>query len=131
MKTMNLADRIELTRAIMRMLDDWGVAAADIIQLLGLPATTRSRHLERYRRDTPFPDDQATMTRLEHLVGIADAMRTTFPRNARMGPIWMRTPHRRFGGQTPLETMVQGHLNGLIAVRAELDCAYAWQLSSI
>lgn len=131
MAKMSEAERIELTRSIMRMLDDWGVVAADIVQLLCLPATTRSRHLQRYRQDTPFPDDEATITRVDHLIGIADALRTTFPRNARMGPVWMRTPHRRFGGRTPLETMLQGSLHGLISVRAELDCAYAWQLAKL
>lgn len=131
MANMSEAERIELTRAIMRMLDDWGVVAADIIPLLGLPATTRSRHLQRYRQDTPFPENQDTVTRVEHLIGIADALRTTFPRNARMGPVWVRTPHRRLGGRTPLETMVQDSLHGLISVRAELDCAYAWQLAKL
>ena len=128
---MSTAERIELSRSIMHMLDDWGAGAADIILLLSLPATTRSRHLQRYRQDTPLPENEATVTRVAHLIEIADALRTTFPRNARMGPVWMRTPHRRFGGRTPLETMLQNGLHGIISVRAELDCAYAWQLAKL
>ena len=128
---MSTAERIELSRSIMHMLDDWGADAADIILLLSLPATTRSRHLQRYRQDTPLPENEVTVTRVEHLLEIADALRTTFPRNARMGPVWMRTPHRRFDGRTPLETMLQNGLHGIISVRAELDCAYAWQLARL
>ncbi len=112
----------------MRLLDDWNVSASDIITLLGLPEKFRTRHLERYRNKTPLPDDPIVMQRVEHLAGIADALRTTFPRNATMGPIWLRKPHRRFSNHAPLDIMLRD-LNGLIAIRAELDCAYAWQRS--
>jgi hypothetical protein len=127
--TISPQERLALTRAIMYMLDCWGLSAEDIIRILALPPTTRTRQLARFRADTPFPEEAAVMTRIEHLVGIADALRTTYPRNANMGPLWLRTPHRRFQRRTPLATMVEGGLNGLISVRAELDCAYAWERS--
>ncbi len=126
---MSPQERLALTRAIMYLLDRWGLGAQDIIRLLALPPDTRTRHLARFRTDTPFPEDHEVMTRVEHLVGIADALRTTYPRNANMGPLWLRTPHRRFQRRTPLATMIEGGLNGLISVRAELDCAYAWERS--
>lgn len=130
MDQMSSDERIALTQGIMTMLDDWGLASVEIINLLGLPPKTRLRQLERYRRNTPFPDSQQTMLRIEHLVGIADALRTTYPRNARMGQIWLRRPHRRLSNQTPLATMIQKGINGLRSVRAELDCAYSWERSA-
>ncbi len=123
-------DRIALTQAIMAMLDDWGLASVEIINLLELPPKTRFRQLERFRRNTPFPDSEQTMLHIEHLVGIADALRTTYPRNARMGQIWLRRPHRRLSNRTPLATMIENGVNGLRSVRAELDCAYSWERSA-
>lgn len=127
--TMTPQERLALTRAIMYMLERWGLGAEEIIKVLALPSGTRARQVARFRTDSPFPEDPEVMTRVEHLVGIADALRTTYPRNANMGPLWLRTPHRRFQQRTPLATMVEDGLNGLISVRAELDCAYAWECS--
>lgn len=129
MNVKNIDDRIALTNAVMAMLDDWGLASTEIIKLLGLPSETRVRHLEHFRHNKPFPDSDQIMTRIEHLVGIADALRTTYPMNARMGTIWLRRPHRRLSNRTPLATMIDGGVNGLRAVRAELDCAYSWDHS--
>lgn len=129
MNLKKIDDRIALTKAVMAMLDDWGLASTEIIKLLGLPSKTRIRHLEHFRRNKPFPDSEQIMTRIEHLVGIADALRTSYPRNARMGTIWLRRPHRRLSNRTPLATMIDGGINGLRSVRAELDCAYSWDRS--
>jgi hypothetical protein len=126
----NIDDRIALTRAVMAMLDDWGLASTEIIQLLGLPSKTRLRQLEHFRHNKPFPDNEQIMMRIEHLVGIADALRTSYPRNARMGTIWLRRPHRRLSYRTPLATMIEGGVKGLRSVRAELDCAYSWERSA-
>ena len=46
-----------------------------------------------------------------------------------MAKKWLQTPHRRFNKRTPIEIMLDEGLGGLIAVRADLDCAYAWSLT--
>jgi hypothetical protein len=76
-----------------------------------------------------LPDDPGVAEHLEHLMGIADALRTTYPRNENMGARWMRSPCRQFGGRTPVAVMVEGGTAGLIAVRSHLDCSYAWDRS--
>ena len=119
---------IAIARNIMRLLDEWGLDGKQIIQLLALPQTTRIRHLDKFRNGNAFPSSDNTSTRIEHIAGIADALRTTFPRNAHMGSRWLRTPHKRFRNQTPMDTMLQSD-TGLSKVRAELDCAYAWDKS--
>ena len=63
------------------------------------------------------------------LLGIIDALRTTYPRNVNMGPRWMNTPHRRMKERTPVHTMLEDGESGVITVLSELDCAYAWELS--
>ena len=117
---------VEITRHIMRVLDEWQLPGKEIIKLLELPDKIRSRNLDRFRDGEAFPESQETQIRIEHIAGIADALRTSFPRNAHMGILWMRTPHRRFKNQPPLAILSEQGLNGLRMVRSELDCAFSW-----
>ncbi|MEJ2115258.1 MAG: MbcA/ParS/Xre antitoxin family protein [Gammaproteobacteria bacterium] len=120
-------NQVEITRQIMRILDEWELSGKDIIKLLGLPSKTRLRYLDRFRDGEAFPASQTTYERIEHIAGIADALRTSFPRNAHMGILWMHTPHRRFQNQPPLTLLSEQGLNGLRMVRSELDCAFSWE----
>lgn len=121
--------RVILTNRVMQLLDSWGTSAEQKIILLGLPADMRTRKLERYRQDEPFPDTEEINEHLEHLVGIADALRTSFPRNIEMSTLWLQKPHKRFDNQTPLSVMTHNGLKGLIRVRSQLDCSFAWNAS--
>lgn len=122
-------DQLVITKTIMRMLDDWSIPAAGIISVMGLPDDTRTRHVEKFRKEKPFPDDEATMNRITHLAGIADALRTMYPHNPAQGVTWMNKPHRRFSGRTPVTTMIEDGLSGLIKVRSEVDCTFDWARS--
>ena len=119
-------DQIAITKAIMKMLDDWKVSTAGIITILGLPENTRTRHVEKFRMENPLPTDAATMERVGHLAGIADALRTMYPHNPQQGVAWMNKPHRRFSGRSPVATMTEEGLRGLIKVRCEVDCTFDW-----
>ena len=121
---------VEITRHIMRILDEWELSGKEIIKLLVLPRKIRVRNLERYRDGEAFPTSEETLECIEHIAGIADALRTSYPRNAHMGVIWMRTPHRRFQNQPPLAILSEQGLNGLRMVRSELDCAFSWDDST-
>jgi len=128
MHEMTLTDQAELTRAVMHMLDVWGLRDEDQLAVLGFPPGTPKQVLRRYRQGTPFPTDNLElMERVEHLVGIAEALRTTFPRDPAMTVVWLQRANRRFGGRAPLAVMIDDGLDGLIAIRAHLDCIFAWQ----
>ena len=129
MQKLNLEDRVALTRVIVELLDSWGVKAADQVSLLALPEGTRPGAMRQFRQSKPFPEDARVMERIEHLVGIADALRTSYPHNARMGSIWMNKVNHRFDNRTPLAAMIEDGLGGIIAVRTHLDCAYDWHIS--
>lgn len=129
MQKMNLEDRITLTRAVVELLDSWGLDAAAQIALLALPEDTRPGAVRQFRQGTPFPESAQLMERIEHLIGIADALRTSYPHNARMGGIWMNRVNHRFDNRTPLRAMLEDGLGGIIAVRTHLDCAYDWHIS--
>jgi hypothetical protein len=122
-------NRVTLSRIVMRILDDWEIDDADKINLLSLPDDTKIRRLNQYRNDSPFPDTVEINQRIEHIIAISEALRTTYPHNYRMSMHWLNTPHRRFNQRTPLNIILKDGLNGMLAVRADLDCAYAWSLT--
>ena len=129
MEKLSLEDRIELTRAIVHILDDWGLSPAQQIALLALPQTTRPGAFRQFRQNAPLPMDQTVLERIEHVIGIADALRTSYPHNARMAGIWLNRVNHRFDNRTPLAAMLEDGLAGLLAVRVHLDCAYDWHIS--
>lgn len=122
-------ERLSLTRSLMETLQSWGASAKDQVILLGLPADTRGRSLRCYHEDTPLPDDPVVNEHVYHLVGITQALHTTYPTNQHMAKRWMNNPHRRFARGTPLSVMLTRGLSGIKSVRAELDCTYAWDQS--
>lgn len=128
MSDMNKEDQLSLTRAVMAILDNWGLSVDAQMQLLNLPKGTPTRTLRKYRDHTPFPDDLAVMQRLEQIVGIADALRTSYPHNPAMGTIWLQQRNNRFQDRAPLAVMVDDGMEGLLAVRMHLDCSYDWHL---
>jgi hypothetical protein len=129
LRELDEAERVALSRAIVELLNQWDVDGADQINLLGLPSDTKPRALRRYYENTALPNTPDVNERLDHLLGIADALRTSNPRNAAAGSIWLHSVNYRFDNRTPLDAMIQDGLGGLLAVRTHLDCAYDWNLS--
>lgn len=121
--------QVLLTQKIMSSLDDWGLSAADQVVVLNLPDGTRTRKLRAYHEDTPLPKDDNVEFRAVRILGIIDALRTTYPKNESMGGRWMKAPHRRFQNRTPLQVMLEEGNTGVNSILAELDCTYAWELS--
>lgn len=128
MADMTLEERQELTRGILNMLEGWEVAARDQLLLLGLEGVP-VRELRRMRDERPLPDEPNVMMRIEHLISIADALRTTFPFSRQMGRLWMHKANKKFRQRSPIETMVQDGMTGLISVRSHLDCTFSWDQS--
>lgn len=129
MKTQTEAQRMSQTIKVMAAVDEWGLDGKQILVMLDMPDDQSTRHLQRFRKDTPLPDTEQVNTRIIRLIGIIDALRTAYPRNLNMGARWMNMPHRRFNKRTPVNTMLEDGETGVLAVLAELDCAYAWELS--
>ena len=109
------------------MLDNWGVSHENKILLLDLPPEIKTRGVRRFYIDRPLPDDAQVGERIEHLLGIADAIRTSYPLNGQMAAFWLNKKNQRFDDKTPLEYMLEGGTENVIAIRAHLDCAWDWQ----
>ena len=132
MKPEDLSDtqRHDLTRAVMRYLDTWKLSSEQIIRLLGLPEEIRSRQLAHFRSGIKaFPDDKSIWNCVDHIIGISDALRTTYPFSDEMRLSWIRKPHRRFKQQTPLAVMLNEGESGLLKIRIDVDCAFGWKIS--
>ena len=125
-KSVSQEDRAALARSIMSILDKWGLSASEQVRLLNLPDKTPTRMLRRYRDDTPLPDTKEVNERVEHIVGIADALRTSYPHNPSMGLVWMKQKNKRFQRRAPVSVMVEDGLDGIVAVRSHLDCSFDW-----
>jgi uncharacterized protein (DUF2384 family) len=126
----NQEQMLLLTESIINYLDEWKLSPEQMVNILGLPKSTKSRHVQQYRNmSKALPQTDDTMKRIDHIRGIADALRTTFPFSNQMRYLWLRKPHRRFSRQRPLEVILNEGVDGLVRVRMEVDCAYGWSIS--
>ena len=92
-----------ITKVVMKILDTWNLTTEQMVLVLGLPADTKKRQIDKFRTLKSFPKEDLVIKRLSHIVGISDALRTTFPRNENMSEKWLKTQHRRFDNETPLK----------------------------
>ena len=121
---------VDITRAVMGLVDSWDLDVSETQAVLSLPSNVRARTLHKYREGREaLPDTADVLRRAQYLLRIADALRTTYPCNPRMSSRWIRMPHRRFGKRTPLSMILSSGETGLVAVLAELDCTFSWDMT--
>jgi len=126
MSEMTPEEQITLTRGIMEILDGWGMSSNQIIDLLALPDKTPTRALRRFRENTAFPFSVEVEERIEHIIGITDALRTSYPHNPHMSNMWIKQRSKKLNNQVPLQIIIEGGLKGIVEVRQHLDCSYDW-----
>ena len=120
----------DITPAVIALLDYWERDTRETHVVMSLLINLRTQALNRYGEGTAvLPDDPAVLRRARYLLRIADALRTTYPRNPRMSGRWVRQGHRRFGRRSPLSMILRDGESGLIAVLSELDCTFSWDLT--
>jgi len=125
-KDLSDEQKLELTQSIMVMLDEWGLSHHKKMVLLDLPSDIKLRTMRRFYQDVPLPEQSQVLERIDHLMGIADALRTSFPLNSQMTTFWLNKINPRFNNQTPLDYMLEGGINHVVAIRTHLDCAWDW-----
>lgn len=126
MNTMSPDEQVALTVRVMEILDGWGLSSAEIISLIALPEKTPTRALRRYRENTAFPLSPELEERVDHVIGITEALRTSYPHNPHMGKMWIRQKSKKLNNQIPLQIIVEGGLEGIVEIRKHLDCSYDW-----
>jgi len=106
-------EHLELSRAVLRLLTNWGVSAAQQPALLGLDGTTNRRELNRCRFGAALPDTGDVYLRARLLLAISAAAAQLFPHSSVAAEVWATTPQLRFGGHTPLEIMLEEGAAGM------------------
>ena len=117
---------IELTQAVMHALDDWKLGGEQILSVMALPDNVKIRHLSLYRNSQAFPETEEVAERLRHVLGIIDALSTSYPTNPRMSLFWMTRNSKKFQNRAPIQVIIEDGLEGLITIRKHLDCSYDW-----
>jgi hypothetical protein len=112
-------------RAFVAIADRWGLAEADRIMILGLPAHSTYYgwvKAARRHRDITLPVD--VLLRISAVLGIHQALRILFQTEPE-GIDWLRGPHAAlvFGGRPPIDLVTSGTQDGLLTVRRFLDAA--------
>lgn len=121
-------EMLKVGAIVINTLDTWKLSGEEIMNILGVPEV-KPRHLPKYRSlDRALPQTEDVLKRIDHIVGISDALRTTYPMNKGMRVRWLHQRHHRFRKMTPLSIIFEEGINGLVRVRIELDCSYGWSL---
>ncbi len=119
--------KVRITQTVMHLLNMWGLTPEAQIALLDLPEGTRTRAIRKYQQGQPLPESGQTWERAEHIIGIADALRTSYPVHPEYGAHWIRQRNRKLRGRTPIDCMLEDGMPGFVQVRIHLDCAWGWQ----
>jgi len=124
---LSLEDRLALTRGVMNLFDSWGLRNEESMALLNMEG--KARHFVQYRHDKALPEDPQLMKRVEYLIKIDAALRTTYPTNPNMGKLWLRKVSPKFQKRSPLSLMIGEGEKGLVHILCHLDCTFAWDMS--
>lgn len=106
-------------RTAFRIAERWQLSADEQMTLLGI--TSPSTYY-KWRKTPPKRLAPDLLERISYLFGIYKALHILLPDPARADS-WLRRPNTNalYGGRTPLERMLSGHVADLYQVRAHLD----------
>ena len=113
-------------RSFLAIAERYGLSTQDRIALLGEPSrSTYHEWVRKAHANAALSLPLDTLTRISGVLGIHKALSILFVIEAE-GMTWLKGPHRGdvFGGQAPIELMVEGGLDGILTVRRYLD---AWR----
>jgi hypothetical protein len=110
-------------RTFLNIADRYGISRRDRVILLGEPSTsTYHEWARKARADAKLVLPLDTLTRISGILGIYTALGVLFPIETE-AMTWLKGPHRGevFGGQAPIDVMIEGGLDGILTVRRYLD----------
>lgn len=112
---------------IMRILGEWGINSDAQIAILGCQDQIKSRDIRKYRDGMKaLPESEEINARVEHILGIAHALHTSYPSRPEAGAGWMGQRSGKLRGRTPIQCILQDGRRGMVKVRTTVDCAWAW-----
>jgi len=104
-----------LTRAAMRVFDDWELTNSERLQLLGYSPRAHNV-IRRYRQGAVIQKNSDAVIRIRLLLPIHQRLVTLLGHDPAAMQRWVRSPHDGLAGETPLTTMAASDLEGLVQV---------------
>jgi hypothetical protein len=109
-----------LAKAILRLFDLWSISNTDRASALGL-AEIDVKTLAEMDAPTLFAAERHVFERACALLRIHQLLDSLFPAEAAFHAKWMTSPHRKFDGLSPLQTIQQGGIEGARRVLSVLE----------
>jgi hypothetical protein len=105
-------------RTFGRIAEAWKLSADEQRTLLGIPSTST---FYKWKKDPPARLAPDLLERFSYLFGIYKALHILL--NEPLADDWLRRENTNplFGGRTPLDRMLTGHVADLYVVRQYLD----------
>lgn len=108
-----------LAKAVMRLLDFWGLGREDQVALLGIAPGSRDV-LDRYRQGDPIDARSEQFGRAQLLLEIHNNLQILLASNQELAGSWMTSRNRTFDNGTPVDLIKEQGLAGLSMVRSYL-----------
>lgn len=112
-------DRALLAKAVCRLFDLWGLDVVSQSALLGF--SPDSDAISGFRDGAALPDHQNLIERFVHLLTIHRFLASMFPSNRDLIHHWLTVRNRAFDNRSPVESMIEQGVPGMVAVRSYLD----------
>lgn len=117
----SLKNRQQLTKIVMRLLDEWELSTAEQLTLLGLRETSRNM-LSRYRNlESAIPYDQDKLERVGILLAMYKNLYDLFPENENLRKSWIKRENSQLDNSSPLDIMLSNGLFGMAHIMRYLD----------
>lgn len=106
-------------KAYLALVDKWELSGVQAAALLAVSTSTWERIKRNAEKAAPLNQDQ--LTRLSALVGIYKGLHLLFADE--LADKWVGLANRGplFGGQTPVDSMIEGGIPQMIDVRRHVD----------
>jgi soluble cytochrome b562 len=115
------------TQEVMRILGEWGINSDAQIAVLGCQEQIKPRDMKKYQEGMKvLPVSEDINARIEHILGIAHALHTSYPSRPEAGASWMGQRNGKLRGRTPIQCILQDGRRGMVKIRTTVDCAWAW-----
>ncbi len=116
----------DLVSTVVKLLREWQLDDAEQVVLLGLPASTKGRALNRLALHGDHPLDDDFLQRAQLLLAIKNAVDSLFPFNNQAACLWVTTPNLFFDDITPARIMINEGLDGMERIINHLDGKQDW-----
>ena len=121
-----IEQRIDLTKTLLSVFNNWNLETRDQIALLGLAEDTKPRMLNRFRAGMEIPDNPQFLQRAHYILAISNAIDSLFPHNTAAANYWITTYSENFANKSPLDIMLIHGLDGMEYILNLLDGNDAW-----